>query len=124
MFCEKNTNELSSAMYLIGVAWASGIIGASSHVVIPVGASTYKVEEMKTYGADVTICGNKTADRPETAKKLLIQHPSWEFVCPGNWKIVAGQGTIALEVVEQVESILTNGTSLAAGEELIYAPKG
>ncbi len=110
-------------MYLIGVAWASGIIGAFSHVVLSTQASMCKIKEVKARGADVTICGNTMKDRCETAKKLLVQHPSWEFVCPGSWKVSAGQGTIALEMLEQVESMLTYNTSLVAGEKLI-CPRG
>ncbi len=119
--CEKkNTNNISSTMYIIGVAWASSIIASSAHIVMPVDSSEYKIEELlDMYGAGVTICGNRTVDRLEAAEKLLVEHPNWKFVHPGDWKVLAGQGTVGLEVIEQVESMLMNGTSLVAGEELI-----
>ncbi len=108
-------------MRKIGVAWSAGIIGAFSHIVLPMDASKHKVEAvMEMKGVNVTICGNGMAARQETAEKLILQHPNWEFIHPGDWKIGAGQGTIAFEIIEQVENMLTNCTSLAAGEELIF----
>ncbi len=107
-------------MYVIGVAWASRIAAASAHVVMPLGSSKHKKEKVSgVYGADVTICGNTIVERQKAAKKLLARHPNWKFVHPGDWRVLAGQGTIGLEIIEQMERLLMNCDSLAAGEELI-----
>ncbi len=107
-------------MYIIGVAWASSIIAASAHVVMPVSSSKYKMKQvLDMNGTGLTTCGNTIMDRWKAVEKLLSEHPNWEFVHPGDWKVLAGQGTVGLEIIEQVERMLMNGTSLVAGEELI-----
>jgi threonine dehydratase len=102
------------------VAWAAREVGAKARIFMPEDAPMAKVEATRNYGAEVELtgpaieealaaCGAYAADRGAT-----FIHP---FEDP---RVIAGQGTIGLELVDQVEEIETaiipiGGGGLASG---------
>ncbi|RMF31678.1 MAG: threonine ammonia-lyase [Candidatus Nitrosothermus koennekii] len=107
-----------------GVAYASKMLGIDCTIVMPVNASPAKVAAIKGYGANVILHGVLYDQAWEKAveiskeKNLTIIHA---FDDP---KVIAGQGTIALEILEELENfdaivLPIGGGGLAAGISVV-----
>lgn len=110
----------SAGNHAQGVALAARILGIEAVVYMPVDAALPKIAATRDYGAHVELVGSSVdealvhaRDHAERTGAVLV-HP---FDHPD---VVAGQGTIALEIVEQVPDVATvvvpvGGGGLAAG---------
>jgi threonine dehydratase len=110
----------SAGNHAQGVAYAAQLLGTRSTVFMPVTAALPKIEATRGYGAEVRLAGG-TVDEAlvharafEAATGAVLVHP---FDHPD---IVAGQGTVGLELLEQcpdVRTVLvcTGGGGLVAG---------
>ncbi|KAL7721938.1 Threonine dehydratase catabolic [Entamoeba marina] len=95
----------SAGNHAQGVAFASTTAGCKSTIVMPEFASTAKVTATTGYGADVVLHG-KVFDESLAYAMKLCRDEGKTFVHPFNDKyIMAGQGTIALEILEQLEKV-------------------
>ena len=84
------------------VAWAAWRIGTSAIIVMPRGVPGSIVERCRAYGADVRLVGDVYDDTLELAHELE-ERDGRTFVHPyGDPIVVAGQGTIGLEILEQL----------------------
>ena len=110
----------SAGNHAQGVALAAQLLGIPVTVFMPVGAPIPKVQATRAYGAEVRFAGHtleaalRSAVAHESATGAVLVHP---FDHPD---IVAGQGTVGLEILEQcpeVRTVLlgTGGGGLAAG---------
>ncbi|ASF08572.1 threonine dehydratase [Nocardia brasiliensis NBRC 14402] len=110
----------SAGNHAQGVAWAAASLGLASTVFMPVGASLPKLAATKAYGAEVRQVGETIEDSLDAAREFAertgatLIHP---FDHPD---IVAGQATVALEILEQVPDlgavlVPTGGGGLIAG---------
>jgi len=113
----------SAGNHAQGVALAASLRGLRSTVFMPEGAPIPKVEATRAYGADVRFSGHSVDEALEEAKRFagetgaVLVHP---FDHPD---IVAGQGTVGLEILEQVPDVrtvvvCTGGGGLLAGVAL------
>lgn len=111
-----------------GAALAARIAGARVTVYASRNAAPIKVEKMRALGAEVTLVGESYGDA-ETAAIAAAREQGRVWVSPYNDPaIIAGQGTLALELVEQCPSALrwlvpVGGGGLIAGM-LAGAPAG
>jgi threonine dehydratase len=97
----------SAGNHGLGVARAAQILGMRATVVVPENASSAKVEALRASGAELRLIG-QTYDDAELAARRLAQQKSAEFVSAYNDPhVVAGGGTIALEVLEDAPSVET-----------------
>ena len=110
----------SAGNHAQGVALAASLRGLTSTVFMPEGAPIPKVEATRAYGAHVRFSGHSVDDALSAAKAFVAEsggvlvHP---FDHPD---IVAGQGTVGLEILEQVPDVrtvvvCTGGGGLLAG---------
>lgn len=110
----------SAGNHAQGVALAASLRGIRSTVFMPEGAPIPKVEATKAYGAEVRFHGH-AVDETLVAAKKFAEETGAVFVHPFDHPdIVAGQGTVGLEILEQcpdVRTILvsTGGGGLLAG---------
>ena len=110
----------SAGNHAQGVAFAAGLLGASATVVMPERAPIPKVEATRAYGAEVILHGASVEDALEEAL-LFAARTGAVFIHPFDHPdIVAGQGTLGFEIIEQcpqVRTILvpTGGGGIAAG---------
>lgn len=85
-----------------GVAYAAGVVGIPAKIVMPRAASLVKIEATRGYGAEVVLQGNTLAE-------ALIHARSYRdhsFIHPfDDEDIMAGQGTIGLEILEELDRI-------------------
>ena len=92
----------SSGNHGQGVAMAAHAMGVPAVVVMPTTAPGVKVEGVKRYGAEVIFAGTTSIDRQrraeaEAAARGLTIIPPFDHPM-----VIAGQGTLALEILEQV----------------------
>jgi threonine dehydratase len=110
----------SSGNHGQAVALAARIFGVKSVVVMPTTAPAVKVEGAKQLGAEVVLEGTTSTDRMKRALALADEH-GYVVIPPfDHTDIIAGQGTVALEILEdwpEVDAILVpiGGGGIASG---------
>ncbi len=114
----------SSGNHAQGVACAAQILGVKAVVVMPKDAIASKVAATRGYGAEVEFAGYDSLERQERALQLQREH-GYTVVPPFDHPaIVAGQGTVGLEIVRELPDVdavvvpcggsgLLSGTALA-----------
>jgi len=91
----------SAGNHAQGVALAAGAAGLSATIVMPVWASLGKQEATRGYGAEVILAGDSLAESISTAKEMAKEGKA--FIHPyDDPEIVTGQGTIGLEILEDL----------------------
>ena len=95
----------SAGNHAQGVALAATKAGAKSLICLPDNAPNSKVEATKKYGADVCLVPGVYDDAYNKALELRDSE-GYTFVHPFNDEdVIAGQGTIGLEILEQVPDV-------------------
>ncbi|KAG8946882.1 hypothetical protein FRC04_011309 [Tulasnella sp. 424] len=102
----------SSGNHAQALALAAREQGVTCHVIMPNNAPSVKKAAVRGYGAIVTECEPTLQAREDTTAQvtdqLVAQDPNTvvEFISPYNdVRVIAGQGTLALEVLEQAEEL-------------------
>ncbi|MFJ9524280.1 threonine ammonia-lyase [Streptomyces cyaneofuscatus] len=110
----------SAGNHAQGVALASSLLGVRSTVFMPVGAPLPKVAATQSYGAEVRLHG-QVVDETLAAAQEYADRTGAVFIHPFDHPdIIAGQGTVGLEILEQCPEVRTivvgiGGGGLAAG---------
>ncbi|MFI9581198.1 threonine ammonia-lyase [Streptomyces sp. NPDC052236] len=110
----------SAGNHAQGVALASSLLGVRSTVFMPVGAPLPKVAATAEYGAQVRMYG-QVVDETLAAAQEYARETGAVFIHPFDHPdIIAGQGTVGLEILEQCPEVRTiivgvGGGGLAAG---------
>ncbi|MFD5698856.1 threonine ammonia-lyase [Streptomyces lasiicapitis] len=110
----------SAGNHAQGVALASALLGVRSTVFMPVGAPLPKVAATRDYGAEVRLRG-QVVDETLAAAQDYARETGAVFIHPFDHPdVVAGQGTVGLEILEQCPEVRTivvgvGGGGLAAG---------
>ena len=103
----KGVVAASAGNHAQGVALAASLSGISSTVFMPEAATLPKVEATKRYGAEVVLRGKDFGEALDAASEHARQCGS-VFVHPFEHPhVIAGQGTIGCEIVEQLDEIGT-----------------
>jgi threonine dehydratase len=110
----------SAGNHAQGVALAAAALGATATVVMPAAAALPKVAATRSYGAEVVLYGATVEDALARAQELAAETGS-VFIHPFDHPdVIAGQGTVGLEIAEQCPQARTivvpvGGGGLAAG---------
>jgi len=110
----------SSGNHAQGVAYAARALNTKAVIVMPHNAPAIKREATAKLGAEIVLVGPGSDERKSKAEQLAAQH-GYVIVPPYNdEKIIAGQGTIGLEILKDlpnVEAILSpvGGGGLISG---------
>ena len=95
----------SSGNHAQGVALAARELGVPATVVMPTDAPALKLAATRGYGAEVVSYDRLTEDREDIARRLA-QDRGLTLVPPYDHPLImAGQGTAALELIEEVGSL-------------------
>ena len=117
----------SAGNHAQGVAYASSLFGIESKIVMPKTTPLIKVKSTKDFGGNVVLHGNVYDDAYNEARRIEKEDGS-VFIHPFNdLDVMYGQGTIALEIFEDLADVdiiicpiggggLISGISLAAKE--------
>jgi threonine dehydratase len=95
----------SSGNHAQGVALAAQMVGTSAVICMPSDAPRLKLEATRGYGAEVVLYDRQTDDREAIARRIASE--TGRVVVPpfDDFAIMAGQGTAALELLEDVPSL-------------------
>jgi len=122
---QKGVGTHSSGNHAQALALAASLRGIPAYVVMPENAPKVKVEAVKNYGAEVTFCASSLESREQTLEQVLERTGAVPIHPYNDARIIAGQGTAAVELLEdypELDIILTpvggggllSGTALAA----------
>ena len=126
----------SSGNHAQGVACAAEVLGINATILMPEDAPKIKVENTKSYGAKVIHFNRYTESREEIGEKLAKTSGAVLVKPYDDARVIAGQGTIGLEIVEQLHELglspdtvvapcggggLISGLSLAIKSEFLLA---
>ncbi|GHD45274.1 threonine ammonia-lyase [Streptomyces galbus] len=110
----------SAGNHAQGVALASSLLGVRSTVFMPKGAPLPKISATREYGAEVRLHGQVVDETLAAAQEYAVRTGA-VFIHPFDHPdVIAGQGTVGLEILEQCPEVRTvvvgiGGGGLAAG---------
>ncbi|MBW1981761.1 MAG: pyridoxal-phosphate dependent enzyme [Deltaproteobacteria bacterium] len=103
----------SSGNHAAAIALAARRRGIPAHIVMPVNAPKVKQDAVAGYGGKITWCEPTVESREQTVARVIEQTGA-TFIHPYNdERVIAGQGTVALELFDQVSEL-----------EVVIAPVG
>ncbi|MCG7599216.1 threonine/serine dehydratase [Halomonas sp. McH1-25] len=124
--CTANDAELhcglgavSAGNHALGLAWAAQTADIDVTIVMPEGASEFKVQGSRKLGAEVILHGD--INEAWALMHRLVEERGLTLVHPyDDLRIIAGQGTVGLEILEQAPEAATivcpvGGGGLVAG---------
>jgi threonine dehydratase len=95
----------SSGNHGQATACAAHLLQVRAVVVMPEDAMPVKVEATRRWGAEVVFAGHTSLDRQERAMELVAEH-GYTVIPPfDDRRIIAGQGTAGLEILEQLPDV-------------------
>ncbi|MBZ5535641.1 MAG: pyridoxal-phosphate dependent enzyme [Acidobacteriia bacterium] len=104
----------SSGNHGAALSMAARIRGIKAYIVVPSNAPAPKVGAIRNYGGEITFCKPTLEARESTTDELVARTGAVLIHPYNNYRVIAGQGTCALEFIEQVEE----------GLDLLLAPVG
>jgi threonine dehydratase len=114
----------SSGNHAQGVARAAALLGVRAVVFMPSTAPAVKVDRARADGAEVILVGPASEERARRAKELAEREGMFLISSSDDPAVIAGQGTIGLEIVEQVEALAGNGAQAEAPPVTVLVPIG
>ncbi len=114
----------SSGNHAAALALAARNRGIKAYVVMPETSPSIKIKAVKGYGAEVIFCKSTLEARESTLKDVVKKTCAIEIHPYNNFNVIAGQGTAAKELAEEVDGLdivmcpvggggLLSGTSIA-----------
>jgi len=95
----------SSGNHGAAVAMAAAARGIPAYVVMPATAPAVKKAAVAGYGATVIECAPTLDARVATLQALVVEHGIATVHPSDDFDVIAGQGTVGLEIVEQVPDV-------------------
>jgi threonine dehydratase len=97
----------SSGNHAQGVAYAARAMGVKAIIVMPGNAPPNKLEATAMLGAEIVKVGPGSEERRQRAEQIAAEH-GYAIVPPyDDEKIIAGQGTVGLEILEDLPDVET-----------------
>lgn len=124
---ERGVVAFSSGNHAQGVAIAAKRLGMPATIVMPADAPRVKVAATHSHGADIVFYDRRREDREEIAETIAEARGAVVVPSFDDPAIVAGQGTVGLEILEQLGRapalvvVPTGGGGLASGIALACA---
>jgi threonine dehydratase len=98
-----------------GVARAAQALGIKATIFMPVGVALPKLQATQDYGADVVLAGNIFNEALKAAKDFVAETGA-VFIPPFDHpKVVMGQGTLGLDILDQVPDVDTVVVPIGGG---------
>jgi threonine dehydratase len=102
---KKGVVAVSAGNHAQGVAWAAKRLGIQATIIMPKPSPLVKISNTESLGAEVILEGDNVDESFEFCKKYLEENDK-VFIHPfHDPKIIAGQGSIAFELKEQIDNI-------------------
>lgn len=95
----------SSGNHAQAVALAAKLLGVKAHIVMPENSSQVKIDAVKGYGAEVTLCA-PTLEARDLICNAIIEKTGARFISPyDDWGIIAGASTAAMELHDEIADL-------------------
>ena len=102
---EKGVATHSSGNHAQALAFAAKMLGIKAYIVMPESSPQVKVNAVKGYGAEVTICASNQAAR-ESTLEAIVERTGATFIHPyDNDEVITGQATCVKEIIEAIPAI-------------------
>ena len=102
---KKGVITASAGNHAQGVAFAAQKLGCKAVICMPATTPILKVEATKAYGAEVVLYGD-TFDDAAAKSQELQKKKGYVYIHPFNdEKVIAGQGTTALEIIDDLKDV-------------------
>lgn len=85
------------------LARAARLRGITCHVVVPEGANPVKVESIRRLGANIIECEATMRGREQALAEVVARTGAAVVHPYADYKVMAGQGTVAMELLDQLE---------------------
>jgi len=105
----------SSGNHAQGVAYAARALGVKATIVMPSSAPKVKLEATRALGAEIVLVGPASEERIRKAEELEKERRLVPVPPYNDEKIIAGQGTIGLEILDDLEGPLTLVAPIGGG---------
>jgi len=97
----------SSGNHGQALALAAKFRGIKARIIMPEDSSEVKVAAVKSYGGEIIFCEGNLKSREDTLEKVL-QEKGGHLVHPyDDYRVIAGQSTAALELLEEIKDLET-----------------
>ena len=104
---KRGVAAMSAGNHAQGVAYHAGRLGIPATIVMPLNTPFNKVKHTRDFGAEVILKGRDLAQAREAALSLTKER-GLTFIHPyDDTKVIAGQGTLALEMLDDVPALDT-----------------
>ncbi len=124
---ERGVVTHSSGNHAQALALAARIRGIPAYIVMPHNSPTVKRQAVAGYGGQITFCEPTLEARESTQAQVMAQTGATSIHPYNNHRVIAGQGTAALELLQEVPQLqaiiapvggggLLSGTAIAATE--------
>ena len=95
----------SSGNHAAALSLAARMSGITAKIVMPENAPVVKKNAVAGYGADITFC-KPTLQAREEATRQIIEKTGATLIHPyDNFNVICGQGTAALELLQEIEDL-------------------
>jgi threonine dehydratase len=102
---EKGVATHSSGNHAQALAFASKMLGIKAYIVMPESSPQVKVNAVRGYGAEVTICASNQPARESTLQDI-VDKTGATFIHPyDNDEVITGQATCVKEIIEAIPDI-------------------
>lgn len=102
---ERGLIASSAGNHAQGVAYSAKLLSVNATIVMPKTTPLIKIKATRDYGAKVILAGDFYDEAYEEAKKIQSEN-NYIFIHPFNDRdVIAGQGTIGLEIVEELKDV-------------------
>lgn len=114
---EKQRGVVTASTGNHGAAFAYGLskVKGSGVVFVPENASPAKVETIKRLGGEVRYFGNDSGETETHARRYAKENKMTHLPPYNDLKVIGGQGTIAMELVKQLDQIDAAFVALGGG---------
>jgi threonine dehydratase len=122
---ERGVATHSSGNFAAALSLAARLRGAKAYLVMPESTPLIKRQAVESYGGEIVLC-RATLEAREAGLAAVVERTGAVFIHPYNdFRVIAGQGTAALELLEDVSGLdiivapvggggLVSGTAIAA----------
>jgi threonine dehydratase len=97
----------SSGNHAQAVAYAARSLGVRAVIVMPRGAPRVKTDATVAFGAEILFVGDDSAERVQRAEELAAEHGYVPVPPYDDETLIAGQGTVGLEILEDLPAVET-----------------
>lgn len=105
----------SSGNHGTALAWAAQIQNIDCTIVLPQNTPQNKIDAVRAYNGKIELCANNPISRQETCERLSKENNLLIIPPYDDFDVISGQGTVALEFLNQVPSLDAILVSVSGG---------